>query len=58
MNALIPEPRGEHRVESVPLKMHRLVAEIDATLKPQAFELPQRKRIANIHHQREANELG
>jgi len=34
------------------------LADVDATLKQQIFDLPQRKRIADAHHHREANYLG
>jgi hypothetical protein len=34
------------------------VADIDATLKQQVFYLPQRERITDIHHHREADYLG
>jgi hypothetical protein len=34
------------------------VADIDATFKQQVFDLPQRQRIADVHHHREADYLG
>jgi hypothetical protein len=34
------------------------VADIDATFKQQIFDLPQRKRIPDVHHYREADYLG
>jgi hypothetical protein len=34
------------------------VADIDATLEQEIFYLPQRQRIADIHHHSEANHLG
>ncbi len=37
--------RREHRTESVPPETHSFVADIDATLKQQIFNLPQRERI-------------
>jgi hypothetical protein len=33
------------------------VADIDATFKQQIFDLPQRKRIPDVHHHREADYL-
>ena len=57
MNAPFPDLRGEYRAEPVPPKTHRLVADVDATLEQQIFNLPQGKRIADVHHDREANYL-
>jgi hypothetical protein len=34
------------------------VADIDAAFEQQIFNLPQRQRIANVHHHREADDLG
>ena len=34
------------------------MTDIDPTLEQQIFVLPQRKRIADVRHQREANYLG
>jgi len=50
--------RGEHRTEPVPPKPHRFVADIDPALEQQIFYLPQRQRIADVHHDREADDLG
>ena len=57
MNAPIPDLRCEHGTEPVPLKTHSFLADIDAALEKMIFYLPQRKRIADIHHHREANDL-
>jgi len=58
MNAPLPNLGGEHGTKPVPPEKHRLVADVDATIEQQTLELPQRKRIADIHHYREANNLG
>jgi len=34
------------------------VADIDATLKQQILDLAQRQRITNLHHHRQADDLG
>jgi len=58
MNALFPDLRGEHRTEPVPLESHSFVADINATLKQQIFDLPQRKRITDVYHPCEADYFG
>ena len=58
MNASFPDLRGEHRTEPVPPEPDRLVADIDATFEQQIFDLPQRQRIADLYHHREADYLG
>jgi len=58
MNASFPDLRGEHRTEAVPPVPDRLVADIDATFEQQIFDLPQRQRIADLYHHREADYLG
>jgi hypothetical protein len=57
MNAPVLHPRGEHRTEPVPPETHGLVTDIDATLEQQIFDLPQRERITDLHHHREADHL-
>ena len=58
MNASFPDLAGEYRTEPVPPETHRLMADIDAALKQQIFNLPQRQRIADVHHHRKADDLG
>ncbi len=58
MNAPLPDLRGEHRPKTVPPETYRLVADIDATFEQQILDLPQRQRIPDVHHYREANYLG
>ena len=43
--------------EPVPPETYRFVADIDAAIEKNIFDLPQRKRIADIHHDRETNYL-
>jgi hypothetical protein len=58
MNPSLPDLRGKQRSKAVPPKPHRLVANIDATLEQEILNLPQRQRIADVHHHREADHLG
>ena len=58
MKASFPYLVGEHRTETVPPEPYRLVTDVDAPLNEQIFDLPQRQRIADIHHHREADHLG
>ena len=37
---------------------HRLVADVDATFEQQVLDLAQRQRITDVHHHREADDLG
>ena len=58
MNAPLPDLYGEHWPKPGPPQTHRLVTNIDATFEQNVFNLAQRKRIADVHHHREANDLG
>ena len=58
LNPAFPDLRGEHRTEPVPPEPHRLVTDIDAAFVQQIFDLAQRQRVADIHHHREADDLG
>ncbi len=58
MNPSLPDLSSEHRTEPIPPEPNRLVADIDTTLKQKILDLPQRERIADVHHHREANDLG
>ena len=40
VNASPPDLGGEYRTEAVPPKLHRFVADINATLEQQIFDLP------------------
>ena len=48
MKASFPDLRGEHRTEPVPPETYCLVADIDAAIKQQIFDLPQRQRITDV----------
>ena len=50
VNAPLADRRGEHRTEPVPPEPHRFVADIDPAFEQQIFNLPQRERIADVHH--------
>ena len=58
LNAPFPDLRGEHRAEPVPPEPHRLVADIDTALEQQVLDLAQRQRVPDIHHHRQADDLG
>ena len=57
LNSPLPDLRGDHWTKPVPPETHGLVADINATLEQQIFDLPQRERITNVHHHREADDL-
>ncbi len=40
------------------LEPHRLMRDVDAALMQQVFHIPQRQRVAHLHHHREAHDLG
>ena len=50
--------RGKHLAEPVPLEPYCLMTNVDATLGQQVLDLAQLKRISDIHHHRQANDLG
>ena len=58
MNATFPGLSGEHWPKPVPPVPHRFVANVDATFEQNVFNLAQRKRIADVQHHREPNDLG
>ena len=58
MNAPLPDLVSKHWTESVPPEAYRLVADVYTPLEQQIFDLPQRQRIADVHHHREADHLG
>jgi len=58
MNASLPDLRGKHWTEPISPVPDRLVADVTTTFEKQIFDLPQRQRIADIHHHREADHLG
>ena len=58
MNSSYAHLRGKHLAEPVPPEPHRFVTDVDAALEQDVFDLAQRKWIANIHHHRQADDLG
>ena len=58
LNPLSSDLGGEHRAEPVPPKPHRLVANIYTALVQQILDVPQRQREPDVHHYRQADDLG
>ena len=58
MNSYFAHLRGKHRTEPVPPEPYRHITNVDATLGQQVLDLAQLKRISDIHHHRQANDLG
>ncbi len=50
--------RSEHRTKSIPPEPHRFVADIDATFMQKIFDIAKLKREPDIHHHRQADDLG
>ena len=57
-NAPYSDLRGEHRAEPVPSKTHRFVADVDAALVQQVFDIAKGEREPDIHHHGQADDLG
>jgi len=49
--------RGEQRPEPVPPKSHGLMADFDPALMQKVFDIPERKRISNVQHNRQPDNL-
>ena len=49
---------GKQRAELVPPKADRFVGNIDAAFVKQVLDIPQRKRIPDVHHSVQADDLG
>jgi hypothetical protein len=58
LNPALPDLGGEYRAEPVPPETHRLVADVDAPLEQDVFDLAQRQRVSHVHHHRQADYLG
>ena len=58
MNTACPDLRGKQRTKAVPPIPHGLMADLDAALEQEIFDLSQRQRVSDIQHHREANDLG
>jgi hypothetical protein len=48
---------GEHWAKSIPPIPHRFVADVDAALVQQVLDIAERKGKANLHHDRQADDL-
>ncbi len=57
-NTAAPDLGREDGAETVPPEPHRLMRDVDAALMQQVFHIPQRQRVAHLHHHREAHDLG
>ena len=53
-----PDLRSEHRSEPVPPEPNGFVADTDAAFEQKIPDLTERKRIPDVHHHREADDLG
>ncbi len=49
---------GEDRSEPVPPEPNRLMRDVDAALMQQVFHIPQPKRVRDVHHHHQADDLG
>jgi len=58
LNVPFSDLHSKHRVKTVPSEPYRLVADINASFKQKILNLPQRQRIPDIHHHRQADNLG
>lgn len=57
-NSLPPDVRSKHWTETVPPKLHRVVAKVIPTFEKQIFDVPKRLRISNVKHHNHADEVG
>lgn len=55
--AALPSLSGEHRAKPVPPESHRLVADIDPARERRIFDLAKRKRVSDVHHHCEPDDL-
>ena len=58
MNTACPDLRGKQRTKAVPPIPHGLIADLDAALEQEVFDLSQRQRVSDIQHHREADHFG
>jgi hypothetical protein len=57
-NARPADLRGEHRSKSVPSAAHGLMADVDAALEQHVLDIARRRRLTNVHHDRQPDYLG
>ena len=58
VDPLATDLRCEHRAKSVPPAAHGHMADLDAPLVWQVSDVAQRKRVPNLEHHRQADDLG
>ena len=58
MNTACPDLRGKQRTKAVPSIPHGLIADLDAALEQEVFDLSQRQRVSDTQHHREADHFG
>jgi hypothetical protein len=58
IDALLPDLGREHRAEPVPPEADSLMADLDPALVQQVFDIPQRQGEPDVHHHRQADDLG
>ncbi len=58
LNTLPSDLSNRHRAKPVPLIPDSFVAHVDASLVPQTFDIPKRKRETDVQHHRKADDLG
>jgi hypothetical protein len=56
--AALPDFGGEERAKAMPPKPDGLMADLDAALMQQVLDVPQREREPDVHHDRQADDLG
>ena len=57
MHTAFPDLRGKHWTKAGPPVPHGLMADVDAARTQTIFALSQRSGVADIHHDREADDL-
>ena len=57
-NPLLSDLSREQRTKPIPPKPNRFVADLDAALIQQVFDVAPRQRVSNIHHNRQADDIG
>jgi hypothetical protein len=58
LDPVAPDLGRENRPEPVPPEPHRFMSDVDRPFMKQVLGVPERKRVADIHHDRQADDLG
>ena len=58
LNAFPTDFSGKQRAKPIPPEPDRFITDVDTSFVQKVFDVPQRKRKANVHHDRQANNLG